>query len=46
MEDIYKKEIKKQTFYLKMEIDIKKKIFHVTIEIVHIKSGTLKASNS
>lgn len=32
MENIYRKEIKKQTFYLKMELGIKKKKFNVTIE--------------
>lgn len=32
MENIYRKEIKKQTFYLEMELHIKKKNFNVTIE--------------
>lgn len=45
-ENIYRKETEKQTFYLKIKIDIKKKNFNVTIEIIHTPSGALKASNS
>lgn len=47
MENIYKKEIEKKTFYLKMEIGIKKKYLNVAVkEIVYTTSGTLKASNA